>query len=911
MAERYGALTLQIKQLSNLANVGSTYTDIFDASGDQVINGIGDGSFAFSARSATLYAAVISNIGQVAYLYVTDEVAGGAAMDVATFIMEEVSTSTTDQGAMVTVSGASIEEQLTYNGASDDAIDDGAGGESSSDLDDIMGYAASGWSYSATGTGSATRSSTGSYHSSRGDNVMELLIATAKRSGDVFRLSTYSPPTKIIDWRATADSSGVTLRMPTSPINYDGSTTTGIIYSLTEEVNVKERITGIRPYGAGLGGGRIDITNINAGDTGGDPAGFTTTFASNLIVNDTLETALGYEKRVDLDLSAWQADEVDNATQLTTAAVQIWNAAINTLQERDSSKKFYRVVCNVAADLRPGQTVVVDYDEYEGGTSGGTNVININDTLTIHEVSNTISDGVRITSLLVADTVHKRTTPAGAIANAVNTARKTTRKADALTTPGAVSADIQIVAGNGLTGGGDLSANRTLNVGAGDGIDVGADSVGVDVTDIIGNGLTESSNDIVLGTPGAITSTSTDTVTTSSHTHSADSTIAKSTDLHDAVTAGDGINLSGQQVSVDVTDILGNGLTESSNDIVLGTPSVLTVATSNGVTTTSHTHAITTSSDPGSAASILASDSSGYLTLEQLTIGTATNAQLFLDGAAGASRDVRFRSGSTSSDLRWVLRANNAAESGSDAGSNLQILARDDSGAAVVTALQITRSTGYANFGQFVKADGIGVNTTATLDDTIIFNDGSSNIYLSAVDPVYPDDGLSVRIASNPTAGEPIFRVMSSGGAERLRVEHDGDLSTTNNIAAPSMNINSGDVIIDSGGIDMESVGDQGVRFLTTNTDLSGSSVFYDLNEADRDAGVLGGFEMGFYKNATNTTQIRMSKQIFDVVIMASGTWYYPLEVRWNQVLMQELPTSDPSIVGALWRDGADVKIST
>jgi hypothetical protein len=37
-----------------------------------------------------------------------------------------------------------------------------------------------------------------------------------------------------------------------------------------------------------------------------------------------------------------------------------------------------------------------------------------------------------------------------------------------------------VVAGNGLTGGGDISADRTLNVGAGTGISVAADTVSVD-----------------------------------------------------------------------------------------------------------------------------------------------------------------------------------------------------------------------------------------------------------------------------------------------------------------------------------------------------------------------------------------------------------------------------------------------
>lgn len=47
---------------------------------------------------------------------------------------------------------------------------------------------------------------------------------------------------------------------------------------------------------------------------------------------------------------------------------------------------------------------------------------------------------------------------------------------------GAVLTTRTLTAGNGLTGGGDLSANRTFDVGAGDGITVGVDTVAVDST---------------------------------------------------------------------------------------------------------------------------------------------------------------------------------------------------------------------------------------------------------------------------------------------------------------------------------------------------------------------------------------------------------------------------------------------
>ena len=47
---------------------------------------------------------------------------------------------------------------------------------------------------------------------------------------------------------------------------------------------------------------------------------------------------------------------------------------------------------------------------------------------------------------------------------------------------------VSIIAGDGLTGGGDITESRTLNIGAGTGIDVAADAISVDVSDFMSNG---------------------------------------------------------------------------------------------------------------------------------------------------------------------------------------------------------------------------------------------------------------------------------------------------------------------------------------------------------------------------------------------------------------------------------------
>lgn len=109
-----------------------------------------------------------------------------------------------------------------------------------------------------------------------------------------------------------------------------------------------------------------------------------------------------------------------------------------------------------------------------------------------------------------------------------------------------------VTAGNGLTGGGALSGNITLTIGA----------------------------------PGSVTGSSTNSVTATSHTHelalaSADVTGALGytpTNSGISVIAGNGLS--------------GGGTLAASRTLTLGTPGDITNATTNSVTATSHTHAL-------------------------------------------------------------------------------------------------------------------------------------------------------------------------------------------------------------------------------------------------------------------------------------------------------------------------------
>ena len=113
--------------------------------------------------------------------------------------------------------------------------------------------------------------------------------------------------------------------------------------------------------------------------------------------------------------------------------------------------------------------------------------------------------------------------------------------------------------------------------------------------------------------------------------------------------------------------------------------------------------------------SIISESGSEITIAGDLIVGDGVGAQFTeVDGAAGSARDLRF---STAGSNRWILRTDSTAESGSNAGSDFQLLARSDADAVLFTVLSIVRSTGTATFGQNLAVTGtLDVTGLATLD---------------------------------------------------------------------------------------------------------------------------------------------------------------------------------------------------
>ena len=136
-----------------------------------------------------------------------------------------------------------------------------------------------------------------------------------------------------------------------------------------------------------------------------------------------------------------------------------------------------------------------------------------------------------------------------------------------------------------------------------------------------------------------------------------------------------------------VADVLTAGSVSATTTIAAGT----TVTAGTALVSTTTTTVGTTLQTNGTTAALVQSATTADVNIGSGTGSGATTTSI--RGAAGQVRDLQWKTATTA---RWVGRANATAESGSDAGSDFELLARTDAGAAIDAPLTIIRATGGA-----------------------------------------------------------------------------------------------------------------------------------------------------------------------------------------------------------------------
>lgn len=262
------------------------------------------------------------------------------------------------------------------------------------------------------------------------------------------------------------------LAIPTAAINMNGQkiTNLGAPTALTDAAT--------RQY----------VDNVEAGMVWKDPVRAATTANITLSAPQTVDgVAVTGGQRVlvknqsaaaqngiyTVNAGAWtRPEDADSATEVLSAAVFVSEGTVNA----DTAW-----VCTADSPITL-ETTALPFVQFAGGgavTAGAG----------LTQTGNTINVGAGTSITVNADDV--AVVPATtAVVGATRLATTAEATAQALTTVAVTPAGLAdrtltsrtVTAGNGLTGGGDLTANRTFDVGAGNGITVAADAVAANFT---------------------------------------------------------------------------------------------------------------------------------------------------------------------------------------------------------------------------------------------------------------------------------------------------------------------------------------------------------------------------------------------------------------------------------------------
>jgi len=202
--------------------------------------------------------------------------------------------------------------------------------------------------------------------------------------------------------------------------------------------------------------------------------------------------------------------------------------------------------------------------------------------------------------------------------------------------------------------------------------------------------------------------------------------------------------------------LAGNTYDLSANrTLAMGTPSTLTVSTTNSASGTTHLHAITSSSNPGSAASLLASNSSGLLQLVGIGLNRAGSTTTPLDIQSTASFATLSATLITNGDFGTGDFTGWSAGAGWSVVANAAVCA-SGSGTALSQNVSVLNGSWYVLYFDYNRPSGFG-NVTITLGTQTYYVNPTNATNRSITMSANTTGTVALSITPASTAGDTTF----------------------------------------------------------------------------------------------------------------------------------------------------------
>lgn len=609
----------------------------------------------------------------------------------------EVSVTTTGGTFTTLVEESPDDDVVTLrDGLPDDAVNGAAvvsrdySQKSTSDVTQVMAYAA-GWStLFETGTGTAA----GTRYGGGGETVYDILRTIAAETGEFFRLrsaeAATAGPKRVIKWNRTYPAAGVsgTLRLVEPTVAEMAAATAdvnkAILLERPEHEGVYDPITQVIPI---PGDPRISLFGCSAAALAAAATeGFSVVttglglYAPPYVQHDAMQSALGtHQRRVSFsEVSV----EGDNAQSLIEAADKLLRLSIDLINEHINTAKVIRVVCVSDVGVRPGDTVEMYYIPPTGEYTLDYTGANV---LYVSNVSRTIGHdgklpGVPVSTLELSPT---KFVPLSGGREVGRRLKAVDRALSALGTPPPALAATYVGTGGGATPSAPPATGVYLPLSGG----TMTGNIGMGV------GLTVDGMD-----PSA---------------HAADASAH-----HAPVTVVAPIALSGQEVSLALNADAGlydssglkiklasdSGLSLGSNELKLGFANGVSATSTNTVAGGGHSHAVANTANANTTFStLLAGDAEGGLTLGRLAVGVALDTAATIKATSKANDDytlyLKQKSGQTA-DMWRVENSSGSPLVRLTGGGNLE--SGTPAFVSGLTGWRIEGATGDAEFNNIV-----------------------------------------------------------------------------------------------------------------------------------------------------------------------------------------------------------------